>query len=75
MKIYIVDEEGKTVKEIARQEQKDGENIKLTIDSDIQKRLYEQLKDDKGLFVVMQPHTGELLALVSTPTFISNDFL
>ncbi len=74
MTIYIVDEEGKKVKEIAKQEQKDGEDIKLTIDSGIQERLYEQLKDDKGLFVVMQPHTGELLALVSTPTFDSNDF-
>ncbi len=72
--IYIVNEKGEAVKEIARQKQKDGENIKLTIDSDIQKRLYSQLKDDKGLFVVMQPHTGELLALISTPTFDSNDF-
>ena len=59
---------------LEQQNQKDGEDIQLTIDSDIQTKLYEQLKNDKGLFVVMQPGTGELLALVSTPTFDSNDF-
>ena len=32
------------------------------------------MKDDKGLFVIMEPQTGELLALVSTPSFDSNDF-
>ena len=74
VKIYIIDENGNEIKEIAKQEQKDGEDIKLTIDSNIQKTLYNELKNDKGLFVVMQPKTGELLALVSTPTFNSNDF-
>ena len=74
VRIYIEDSDGNTVTELAKQEQKDGEDIQLTIDSDIQTKLYEQLKNDKGLFVVMQPATGELLALVSTPTFDSNDF-
>ena len=72
--IYIEDEDGNKVSEIVKQEQKDGENITLTIDSDIQKQLYDSLKNDKGLFVVMHPQTGELLALVSTPSYNSNDF-
>ncbi len=72
--IYIVDEEGNKIHEIAKQEQKDGEDITITIDSDIQKGLYQQLKEDKGLFVVMNPESGELLALVSTPSYNSNDF-
>ena len=72
--IYIQNADGDTVTELAKQEQKDGEDIQLTIDSDIQTKLYGQLKNDKGLFVVMKPGTGELLALVSTPTFNSNDF-
>ena len=50
-------------------------DIKLTIDTNIQSNLYNQLKNDKGLFVVMQPKTGELLALVSTPSYNSNDFV
>ena len=72
--IYIQNADGDTVTELVKQEQKDGEDIQLTIDSDIQTKLYSQLKNDKGLFVVMKPGTGELLALVSTPTFNSNDF-
>ncbi len=74
VRIYIEDAEGNEIKTLAKQEQKDGEDIRLTIDSDIQTKLYNQLKNDKGLFVVMKPGTGELLALVSTPTFDSNDF-
>lgn len=74
VRIYIEDAEENEIKTLAKQEQKDGENITLTIDSDIQTKLYNQLKNDKGLFVVMKPGTGELLALVSTPTFDSNDF-
>ena len=60
---------------IAKQDKKDGQDVKLTIDSTLQAKFYEQLKDDKGFFVAMDPKTGELLALVSTPTFDSNDFV
>ncbi len=74
VRIYIEDADGNEVITLAKQEQKDGEDITLTIDSNIQTKLYTQLKNDKGLFVVMKPGTGELLALVSTPTFDSNHF-
>lgn len=73
-RIYMTDEKGNEIKQLAIQNKKDGENIKLTIDSNIQKTLYTQLKNDKGLFVVMQPKTGEILALISTPSYNSNDF-
>lgn len=74
IEIYITDENGNKLKQLAKQDKKDGEDIKLTIDSSVQKQLYEQMKQDKGFFVVMEPKTGELLALVSTPTYDSNDF-
>lgn len=73
--IYIENENGNKKVELARQDKKDGQDVKLTIDIDLQQKLYNQLKDDKGFFVVMEPQTGELLALVSTPTFDSNDFV
>lgn len=73
--IYIQDEDGNKLKTIAKQEKKDGEDIKLTIDSNLQKQLYNQMQNDKGLFVVMEPKTGELLAAVSTPTYDSNSFV
>ena len=75
VRIYIEDESGnniKTIKEIAVQ---DGEDIKLTIDLDIQLKIYEQLKNDEGFFVVMNPKTGEILALVSTPSYDANKFI
>lgn len=73
--IYITDENGNRLTTLAKQEKQDGKDVKLTIDSNIQKKLYEQLKDDKGFFVVMNPETGELLATVSTPSYDSNDFV
>ena len=75
VKIYIEDDNGtniKTIKEIAAE---DGEDIKLTIDLDIQLKIYEQLKNDEGFFVVMNPKTGEILALVSTPSYDANKFI
>lgn len=74
VEIYIVDNEDKKVKTLAKRELKNGENIRLTIDSDIQKKLYEQFKQDKSATIAINPKTGEILALVSTPTFNSNDF-
>lgn len=73
--IYIVDENENRVSTIAKQDKKDGKDVKLTIDSNMQKQVYDQMKNDKGLFVIMEPKTGELLALVSTPSYDSNDFV
>lgn len=73
--IYIVDENGNRLKTLATQDKKDGTDVKLTIDSNIQKQVYNQMKEDKGFFVVMEPKTGELLACVSTPSYDSNDFV
>ncbi len=73
--IYMIDEQGNKISEIVKQDKKDGNNVKLTIDSSLQSNIYAQMKDDKGFFVVMHPTSGELLALVSTPTFDSNDFV
>jgi len=72
--IYILDDNGNKIKTLAKREAKNGEDIKLTIDSNIQKELYEQFEEDKSASVVINPKTGEILALVSTPTFDSNDF-
>lgn len=72
IEIYIEDNQGNKKETITKQEKVDGENIKLTIDSRIQKNLYNELKNDKGLFVVMNYETGEVLALVSTPSYDVN---
>ena len=72
VEIYIEDKDGKRKKTLIKQDKVDGEDIKLTIDSNLQENLYEELKNDEGLFVVMNPKTGEILALVSTPSYDVN---
>ena len=72
VEIYIEDKDGNRKETLIKQEKEDGEDIKLTIDSTIQNNLYNELKDDEGLFVVMNPKTGEILALVSTPSYDVN---
>lgn len=74
-KIYIEDENGNIKKEIGNIEVQNGEEIKLTIDSTIQEKLYNELKLNEGFFVVMEPKTGEILALVSTPSYDPNKFV
>lgn len=75
VEIYIEDAEGKRKSEIAKIDVQDGETIKLTIDAEMQQKLYNQLKDDEGFFVIMHPKTGALLSLVSTPSYNPNDFV
>ena len=74
-RIYIINQDGEEKLELKKQDKKDGEDVKLTIDSALQQNIYNQMQNDKGFFVVMEPQTGDLLALVSTPTFDSNDFV
>ena len=71
--IYITDESGNKIKTLATKEVKNGENIKTTIDINIQQKLYNEFKDDEGASVAMNYNTGEVLALVSTPSYDAND--
>ena len=75
IKVSIVNEFGNEKKVLASIAKEDGKDIKLTIDSSIQLDLYEQFKDDKSSSVAMNPYTGEVLALVSTPSYDNNDFI
>lgn len=73
--IYIEDENGKKVKTVAKQEVENGKDVKLTIDANKQKQVYESLEENKGSYVAMDSKTGEIMALVSTPSYDSNDFV
>ena len=74
-RIYIVDEQGREKAELAKQSVQHGKDITLTIDSIMQKELYEQFKEDQSCSVAMHPYTGEVLALVSTPSYDTNDLI
>lgn len=73
--IYIVDENEAVLKTIAETDMEDGEDIKTTIDIDLQTKIYEEFNGDNGFSVAMNPKTGEVLAMVSTPSFDSNKFI
>jgi len=74
-RIYIVDDQGKEKMELASKLVQNGQDVKLTIDTDLQTALYEQFKEDKSCSVAMNPYTGEVLALVSTPSYDNNAFI
>ena len=73
--IYIQNSEGEKKNVVLCKDAKNGEDIKLTIDINIQKKLNEQLGKDKGCAVAMNPENGEVLGLASTPTYDTNDFI
>lgn len=74
-KIAIYNKSGSEIAVLAERPQKNGENIRLTIDAKLQAALYDTYKDDKSCSAAINPLTGEVLALVSTPSYDSNDFV
>ena len=73
--IDILNSDGKVKEILTALPKEDGKDITLTIDSHLQNTLYEEFKEDKSCSAAMNPYTGEVLALVSTPSFDSNDFI
>lgn len=73
--ICIVDAEGTVKTVLANQIVQNGKDVKLTIDAAVQSALYEQFQEDKSASVAMNPYTGEVLALVSTPSYDNNAFI
>ncbi len=74
-RIYIVDSDGNEKEELACRMVEDGKNITLTIDAQLLNDFYEQFRNDKSCSVAINPQTGEVLALVSTPSYDNNDFI
>jgi penicillin-binding protein 2 len=70
----LVNSKGKEVGELSEKPATAGKPLKLTIDLDIQIAAEEALGDNKGAIVAMDPKTGEILAMVSRPTFDPNAF-
>lgn len=73
--IMIVDEDGADKELVLRKEAVDGTDITLTVDAELQRQLYEVYQEDQSVSVAMNPRTGEVLALVSTPAYDNNLFV
>jgi penicillin-binding protein 2 len=69
-----VDSHGREVGHLGIEPATPGHSLRLTIDLDLQKAAENALGDREGAVVALDPHTGEILALVSRPAFDPNEF-
>jgi len=65
---------GRAIRELERQEGEAGSDVVLTIDERVQSFTGQRLGEESASVAVMDVHTGDLLALVSNPSFDANAF-
>jgi penicillin-binding protein 2 len=70
----LVDSHGREVGSLGTERSVPGKSLRLTIDMDIQRAAENALGDRDGAVVALDPHTGEVLAMVSRPIFDPNQF-
>ena len=70
-----VNASGRVMRELNRTQGKSGENIHLTIETDLQKFASERLKGMSASSVLIEVETGDILSLVSTPSYNPNNFV
>lgn len=73
--IYISKiENGQEVEKIvlAKKKPVDGKDINISIDSELQKQVYNEMGGEIGAATAIDPITGQVLAMVSSPSFDSN---
>ena len=72
---YEVNAYGKRISQLDHTDGVNGNTIKLTIDTEVQKLCSELLKNVAGSISVMDIYTGEVIAMQSSPSFDPNLFL
>jgi len=72
---FEVNAYGKRIKELKFEQGTAGKNYKTTLDIEVQKLASELLKDKSGSVSVMDIYTGDMIAMVSSPTFDANKFV
>lgn len=65
---------GRMIRELSKQDSVAGDAARLTIDIELQKFVSNRVRDESAGIVVMDIHTGEIMAIASTPSFDPNDF-
>ncbi len=70
----IVNSHGREVGVTGEEYAKPGQDLRLTVDLDIQRAAEQAMEGKIGAMVAIDPHTGEILAMVSRPTFDPNEF-
>jgi penicillin-binding protein 2 len=70
----VVNSKGREVSRLDETQAEPGKQLKLTVDLDLQIAAEQALGEKNGAIVAMDPRNGEILAMVSRPTFDPNDF-
>lgn len=73
-KLVEVDAHGKPINTLTVIPPIEGKTLQLSIDLELQKKAYELVKNKHAAVVVSNPQTGEILALVSAPSFSPQAF-
>lgn len=73
VKISVIKEDEETL--IAEKPVKDGDNVMITIDINVQEGIFNAYNNHAGTASAIDPKTGEVLALVSSPAFEPNELL
>jgi len=74
MRRVVVNSRGQEVGMLDKIDAHPGNDLRLTIDLDLQMAAEASLGDQAGAVVALDPRTGEVLAIVSHPSFDPNDF-
>lgn len=75
--LKLINEDGSTIRILGDVDPEPAMDIVLTLDLDVQTAAYQAISEDgrKGAAVVMDPANGQILAMVSNPTFDPNSFI
>ena len=69
------DVSGRTIRTLSKQAPVSGEKVYLTIDAHLQDAAYQAMQDKRGAVVVMNVNNGEILAMISSPSYDPNVFV
>ena len=72
--LYLQDENNNK-EEIMRKDPVAGENLVTTINIELQNKVWKSLDNKKGAVVITDPESGEILAMVSSPSYNPNQFV
>jgi len=74
-RLEVVDSQGRSRGEASRSEPTPGHDIQLTLDFDLQRKATQLLEGREGAIIVLDPRSGDVLALASFPTYDPNKFI
>ncbi len=73
-RVVVVDSRGQLIEEFDRLHANSGRDLRLTLDLELQQTAAELLAGQVGAIIALDPRQGEVLAMVSAPSFDPNNF-